>query len=50
MDYSGVSGISSEVKEKLAVIRPTTIVSGSIQIYVRKIHDHHRVLLSEWKG
>jgi tRNA uridine 5-carboxymethylaminomethyl modification enzyme len=29
MDYSGVAGISSEVKEKLAVIRPTTIVGGS---------------------
>jgi len=25
MDYSGVAGISSEVKEKLAAIRPTTI-------------------------
>jgi len=25
MDYSGVSGISSEVKEKLAAIKPTTI-------------------------
>lgn len=29
LDYSGISGISAEVKEKLAVIRPTTIVSGS---------------------
>lgn len=28
LDYSGVTGISSEVKEKLAVIRPTTIVGG----------------------
>ena len=26
IDYSGVAGISSEVKEKLAAIRPTTIV------------------------
>ena len=26
MDYSGVVGISSEVKEKLAAIKPTTIV------------------------
>jgi len=25
LDYSGISGISAEVKEKLAVIRPTTI-------------------------
>jgi len=26
MDYSGVAGVSSEVKERLAVVRPTTIV------------------------
>lgn len=32
MDYSGVAGISSEVKEKLAVVRPTTIVGGSTQL------------------
>lgn len=29
MDYGGVSGISSEVKEKLTMIRPTTIVGSS---------------------
>lgn len=29
MDYSKVAGISSEVKEKLAMIRPTTIVGLS---------------------
>lgn len=28
MDYSGIAGISSEVKEKLAAIQPTTIVGG----------------------
>jgi len=28
MDYSRIAGISSEVKEKLAAIRPTTIVGG----------------------
>ena len=28
MNYSGITGISSEVKEKLALIRPTTIVGG----------------------
>jgi tRNA uridine 5-carboxymethylaminomethyl modification enzyme len=32
MDYSGIIGISSEVKEKLAVIRPSTIVSVSTLI------------------
>ena len=26
LDYSGVAGVSSEVKERLAVVRPTTIV------------------------
>lgn len=50
MDYSGVSGISSEVKEKLAAIKPTTIVGDSTQIYARGIHVHYRVLLSAWKG
>ena len=50
IDYSGVSGISSEVKEKLAAVRPTTIVSESTQACVRNIHIHHRVLLNEWKG
>jgi len=32
MDYSRVAGISSEVKEKLAATRPTTIVGGQTQI------------------
>jgi tRNA U34 5-carboxymethylaminomethyl modifying enzyme MnmG/GidA len=31
MDYSTVAGISSEVKEKLAAIRPTTIVGGQLR-------------------
>lgn len=50
MDYNGVSGISSEVKEKLAAIKPTTIVGDSTQIHARGIHVHYRVLLSAWKG
>ena len=50
MDYGGVSGISCEVKEKLAVVRPTTIVSVSTRIYVRSAHVHCRALPSEWKG
>jgi tRNA uridine 5-carboxymethylaminomethyl modification enzyme len=28
MDYSTVTGLSSEVKERLFVVRPTTMVSG----------------------
>ena len=31
LDYSSVSGLSSEVIEKLNVVRPTTIVSYIIQ-------------------
>ena len=31
MDYSGVVGISSEVKEKLAAIKPTTIVGVQLR-------------------
>lgn len=31
LDYSSVSGLSSEVIEKLNVVRPTTIVSCYIQ-------------------
>lgn len=50
MDYNGVAGISSEVKEKLAAIRPTTIVGCYIRIDTRSIYVYSRVLLSEWKG
>ena len=50
MDYSGVAGISSEVKEKLAAVGPTTIVSYRTRIDARSVHVHHRVLQSEWKG
>jgi tRNA U34 5-carboxymethylaminomethyl modifying enzyme MnmG/GidA len=50
MDYSGVPGISSEVKEKLAAIKPTTIVGGSTQIYTRCVHVHYRELLNAWRG
>jgi len=38
MDYGRVAGISSEVKEKLAATKPTTIVGGQTQIDARSIH------------
>jgi tRNA U34 5-carboxymethylaminomethyl modifying enzyme MnmG/GidA len=50
MDYHSIEGLRSEVKEKLAKIRPTTVV---------RAHDYFksgvanellgRVLLNEWK-
>lgn len=50
MDYSAVAGLSSEVKEKLTAVKPTTVVSVSTQIHTLSVHAHCRGLLSEWKG
>lgn len=38
MDYTQVAGLSLEVKERLSVVRPTTIVSLHISFIQRKLH------------
>jgi tRNA uridine 5-carboxymethylaminomethyl modification enzyme len=45
IDYAQVQGLSSEVKERLAKVRPTSIVSGIILLEVRV-----QMSVSFWQG
>lgn len=38
MDYTQISGLSSEVRERLSVVRPTTIVRFDATLILRKVY------------
>jgi tRNA U34 5-carboxymethylaminomethyl modifying enzyme MnmG/GidA len=52
MDYSEVAGLSSEVRERLFAVRPTTVVCGfriGLSIMWVLMILYCRVLRNEWR-